>query len=101
MVVRLVGWFQQGFTGAAGPFSAAASARDLPREEGRLSPVDVTATTALLREAVSKPLRNDALSNGYPTPDRGSFDTHSLRHDRTTDRSRDCLAQPAITGRTF
>lgn len=38
---------------------------------------DVTATTALHCEAVSKLLRNEALSNvGYPTPDRSSVDTY-------------------------
>ena len=37
---------------------------------------DVTATTALRREAVSKPLRNEALSSrGYSTPD-SSVDTY-------------------------
>lgn len=45
---------------------------------------DVTATTALRREAVSKPIRNEALSSrGYSTPD-SLVDTHVLTSPYTT-----------------
>lgn len=50
--------------------------RSRPSARGGAPLTDVTATTALRREAVSKPLRNEALSSrGYSTPD-SSVDTY-------------------------